>query len=192
MKPNLALLILVLLFSSCKEKKKNNFFPVLSFLQSQVKHVDTSVYHIKKIIPLTDSTGDTTSIPREQFREEAASFLSIPDLTKSQFTNKYDTSEGFEQEINRAILSYYAKPGTKGLEIIRQEVTIIPTQAGNDQVRSIYIERVKENKDSTVLQKLFWTANSSFKEVNIIQKTGQPDRIIQKELVWNKPDEKEE
>lgn len=192
MKSLLALSIALLLLFSCSEKKKNNFFPVLSYLQSQVKHVDTSVYHIKKIVPLTDSTGDTTSIPREQFRAEAADFLSIPDLTMDQFTKKYDTSEGFEQEINRAVLSYYAKPGTKGLEILRQEVSIVPTQAGNDQVRSIYIERVREGKDSTVLQKLFWTANTSFKQVNIIQKPGQPDRIVQKELVWNKPVEGDE
>lgn len=186
MKPFLCLLLGAWLLSSCSEKKKNDFFPVLSFLQSQVKQVDTSLFNIQKIIPLTDSTADTTSIPREKFREEAAAFLSIPDLTQGKYTNQYDSREGFEEEINRATLAYYPKPGSKGLEILRQEVSILPTQSGNDQVKSLYIERVIESKDSTILQKLFWTTDQSFKEVNIIQKTGHPDRIIQKELVWNK------
>ncbi|MBL7752401.1 MAG: hypothetical protein JNN29_13520 [Chitinophagaceae bacterium] len=192
MKKMLLLTTLSLILLSCKEKKKNDFFPVLSFLQSQVKHVDTSVYNIQKIVPITDSTADTTSIPREQFRAEAADFLSIPDLTEGRFTDKYEQREGFEQEINRAILSYYPKAGSKNLEIIRQDVVIIPTTTGNDQVRTLFIDRIKEYKDSTVLQKLFWTTDESFKVLNIVQKTGQPDRVSQKELVWNRPLEEKE
>lgn len=192
MKKILLLISISLILFSCKEKKKNDFFPVLSFLQSQVKHVDTSVYNIQKIVPLTDSTADTTSIPREQFRAEAADFLSIPDLTNGRFTDKYEQREGFEQEINRAILSYYPKPGSKNLEIIRQDVVIIPTPSGNDQVRTLFIDLIKEYKDSTVLKKLFWTTDESFKVLSIVQKTGQPDRISQKELVWNRPAEEKE
>jgi len=180
-------LLIVFGLSACKEEKRNDFFPVLSFIQSQVKHVDTSVYSIMKITPLTDSTADTVYIKREEFRKEAADFLSIPDLTEGRYTKKYEQREDYDPDTKRAIFSYY--PTGKKVEILRQEVTVLPTEAGFDKIRNIYIERTKEIKGGMVLQKLFWTADESFKQVDIIQKKGQPEQILQKELVWNRATE---
>ena len=78
---------LVLLFSCKSEEKEegrdSGFFPVLTFLKSQVAQVDTSVYSIIKITTVGNQS-DTTYIKREDFRKEAADFLSIPDITQKK------------------------------------------------------------------------------------------------------------
>ena len=71
----------LVLFMACKnsEDEKEKYFPVISFLNSQVAHVDTSVYAIKKII-IQDSVSDTSFVPREEFRQLAKDFLEAPEL----------------------------------------------------------------------------------------------------------------
>ena len=62
-----------------EEDQNAQFFPVVSYLNSQVAHVDTSLYRIIKIVTV-DGVSDTSYIPREQFRNEAKDFISIPDI----------------------------------------------------------------------------------------------------------------
>ncbi len=76
-----SLSIFVCLYSCGGEKKPDSkFFPALSFIKSQVAHVDTSLYRIIKI-EKTDSVPDTTFIQRQEFRRYANDFLTIPDIT---------------------------------------------------------------------------------------------------------------
>ncbi|MBI1343000.1 MAG: hypothetical protein GC171_08710 [Terrimonas sp.] len=189
MKKIVSILLIAAVIAGCKPEKQNDFFPVLSFIQSQVKHVDTSVYAIRKITK-TDSLYDTVYIKREEFRSEAADFLNIPDLTAGRYTKKYEERKNYEEDLNRASIAYY--PLKKGMEITREEVNIIPTPAGNDKIRSIYIETFRDVKDSIITKKLYWQVDESFKTVTIIQKENQPDKVFQKEVIWNKPAESNE
>ena len=90
---------------SCKNKKANNeehdtepsFFPVASFIKSQVVHVDSSVYRIIKI-DRKDSTADTTFLKREEFREAAKDFLSIPDISSDRLKEEYTETKLFDED----------------------------------------------------------------------------------------------
>src|SRR5215510_1697352 len=90
-----SVILFVVSFSGCKskdEQKKEAFFPILSFIKSQVAHVDTSLYQITRLTSV-DSTWDTVYIKREDFRAYAQDFLELPDLADKEFANKYEESK---------------------------------------------------------------------------------------------------
>jgi hypothetical protein len=89
--------LLLLFFYSCKdqEKEKENaaiadYLPVTAFIKSQVAHVDTSLYSIMRLTIYDSSRTDTDYIRREDFREAAKDFLSLPDLTDPSIGKNYD------------------------------------------------------------------------------------------------------
>ncbi len=173
------------LLLSCKskdknEKKQDDPFPALSFIKSQVAHVDTSVYPLKKIITI-DSTSDTADVRREDFRALAADFINTPDLTEKKYRKSYKFENRFDSELGMAIFG--CTPLQDNLEVRRQEVLIVPNPP-NDKVKSIYIEKYKTNKDSTLMQRLTWNTDKSFIITNIISKNGQPDKIITTKVIW--------
>src|SRR5690349_9414764 len=142
---------LILFAFSCKQKeksKKEAFFPVLSFIKGQVAEIDTSLYHIRKFTVIDTLGGDTISIPREQFREEAKDFLTIPDLASGEFSDRFTEEKIFDETMNRVLLSY-APVSPEKEEIQKQEVLIKPNPSG-DQITSIIINRFFNSKDSTV------------------------------------------
>lgn len=173
------------LLLSCKskdknEKKQDDPFPALSFIKSQVAHVDTSVYPIKKII-IVDSISDTTDVKREDFRTLASDFINTPDLTEKKYRKNYQFENRFDTELGMAIFG--CTPLQEDLEVRRQEVLIVPNPP-NDKVKSIYIEKYKSGKDSSIMQRLTWNTDKSFMITNIVSKNGQPDKIITTKVMW--------
>src|SRR2546423_10867025 len=137
-------------------------------------------------IDKVDSTADTTYIKREEFRALAHDFLEAPDLTKYSIGKNYKEEKNYDAGMNRAILTY--TPLKDDLEIVRQEVVIIPDVSGNDKVRSIIIEKVKDARDSTLHQRLLWQADRKFQVVNITEKNGTPVSVKTTEVIWNNQD----
>jgi hypothetical protein len=185
-KPFYLLLIGALLILSCKNKKTNpqdesSFFPVLSFIKSQVAHVDTSVYRIIKVVK-TDSTFDTTYLKREEFREAAKDFLSIPDISSDELKDDYTETKLFIQDLGQVALSYM--PKKPGKEITRQEVMIKPDGDG-DKVQSIFINRINNSKKESVHKILFWEVDKQFKIVTLTQLPDQPEKTETVEVIWN-------
>jgi len=179
-------LAVIIVYSSCKEDKKNDFFPILSYLKSQVKQVDTSLYSIIKVTTV-DSVSDTTNIRREDFSREAEDFTSIPDLTSAGYAKLYKENRSFDESINRAVFSYY--PVKNNAEILREEVIISPGFGEEDKVNSVYIEKVREEKGQTIQKRMNWKVKESFMIITITQIPGKPDKIEKTELIWNKPAE---
>ncbi len=180
-------IISILLLLSCKnkkndeEKENSTFFPVLSFIKSQVAHVDTSVYRIIKLVQ-KDSTYDTTYLKREEFREAAKDFLLIPDIASDELKDDYTETRLFVPDLKQVALSYMPKESDK--EISRQEVMIKPG-ANGDKVQSIFINRIIGSKEGSVQKILFWEVDKQFKIVTLTQ---SPDKTENKEtvkVIWN-------
>jgi hypothetical protein len=185
-KPFYFSLIGALLILSCKNQKpkqqdESNFFPVLSFIKSQVAHVDTSVYRIIKVVK-TDSTFDTTYLKREEFREAAKDFLSIPDISSEELKDDYTETKLFIQDLGQVALSYMPKKPDK--EITRQEVMIKPDGDG-DKVQSIFINRISNSKKGSIHKILFWEVDKQFKIVTLTQLPDQPEKTKTVEVIWN-------
>jgi len=178
----------VILILSCKNKKNNNgdhedgsFFPVLSFIKSQVANVDSSLYRIIKIVH-KDSLADTIFLKREEFKDAAKDFLSIPDISSEKLKDEYVETKLFDEDLEQVVLNYMPKKPDK--EITRQEVMIKPDNDG-DKVKSIFIDRVNSNDDSTVHKILFWQVDKRFRTVTITQVPNKPEKKETIEVVWN-------
>src|SRR5689334_1712556 len=111
---NFAILFLFFVFS-CKQKQKDKtpgaepFFPVLSYIKSQVAHVDTSLYSIIKIAGSDSIQTDTTYIKREEFRGLAKDFLEIPDLADTKYKDLYTEENFYDEGMNKVFITYRPK-----------------------------------------------------------------------------------
>lgn len=174
---------------SCKEKKKDgkeNFFPAISFIKSQVAHVDTSLYSIIQLNMVDSTRTDTIYVPREQFRSLAKDFLELPDISEKKLRADYKEEKLFDETLNTVILSYMPeKPGKQTIH--RQDVLIVP-DPGGDKVKSIIIDYGWSNKDSAIEKKMLWQADRSFQVTTIRQLPGRQESITTTKVVWNETD----
>ena len=185
--------VVILFLFACKQKKSEDknesFFPVLSFLQSQIADIDTSLYPIMKIVYIDSLHSDTSWVKREEFRGLANDFLAIPDIASKKYKKLYSEEKLFDETLNKVILSYKpVKP--ENAEIQKQEILITPDVAIGDKVNSIIIDQVVSNKDSSMQKKMLWRVDQSFQVTTIRQKPGEPESISTLKVTWNEPDEK--
>ncbi len=177
---------LLLLAFSCKKKQKKKeegFFPVLSYIKSQVAHVDTSIYPIQKIIIIDSTHSDTTDVSREQFRELARDFLSLPDLADIQYAKRYKEEKLFDKSLNTVIINYSPVDAEKE-EIQGEEVLIVP-DTPRDRVKNIIINTMINNRDGFLQKKMLWKIDESFQVTTISQKPGQPETTNTLKVSWN-------
>jgi hypothetical protein len=180
----LILALLTIIFS-CKEEEedpsKEAFFPVKSFLQSQVTQVDSSIYRIIKITT-TGGKKDTAFVKREEFKTLAKDFLDIPDIASKKWRNDYKESQIYDDQIENAVFNYM--PVDEDGEIRRQDVIIKPSREG-DKVQTIFIERLLEEKGEPVRKLLTWEVDKRFKIVTIKKMEKGPEQVETMEVVWS-------
>ena len=178
---------LVLQFATtCKQKEKfhkEKFFPVLSFIQSQVADIDTSLHSIYKLVYVDSLRIDTLYVHRENFRKEAKDFLSIPDISTAKYQDRYTEEKIIDETMNRVLLVYTPLSPEKE-EIQRQEVLIKPDPSG-DKVTNIIINSVVNTRDSAVQKRLLWKIDESFQVTTIRQVAGQAETTSTIKVVWN-------
>ena len=173
-----------LILLACKSKKEDDkeiFFPVLSFIQSQVAHIDTSLYPIIKLTYIDSIRTDTEYIKREDFRRLAKDFLELPDIASAKYSKRFTEEKRFEETLGRVVFTHLPVDPNKE-QLQRQEVVI--NNAGN-AVHSIFIDFFYSSKDSSVEKKLFWQTDKSFQITTIKQKPGLPETISTNKVVWN-------
>jgi len=186
---NASSLLIFILFSiiSCKEKTKEepkSFISVLSLIEKQVAHIDTSLYSIVKIVYSDTLHKDSSYIPREEFRALAKDFLEIPDLSNQKIARHYKEATNFDEMLNRVIITYTPlKPAEQ--EIQKQEILVTPDIATGDRVNTIIIESVISNKDGYQGKKMLWQMDKSFLVTKTTQKPGQPEQITNMKVTWN-------
>ena len=183
----LKLLLFSAFFSLGCKQKKNDVFPALAFVKGQIAHVDTSLYSIIKLVPLTDSTYDTTYVKREQFNDLARDFLETPDISK-KFGGKYTEERMMNNDLGLAVFISTTKDDD--LEVRRQEVRIESGQENgtDDKIKSVYIERFKNYNDSSVIKRMTWYADNKFQIVTITQRRNEQAKTSVMEVVWNNPE----
>ena len=181
---SVSVILFVTCLAACKSKDKQTkeaFFPILSFIKSQVAHIDTSLYQITKLTSI-DSTWDTAYIRREDFRKYAGDFLQLPDLSDKKFAGKYDESKFFDASLNRAIITY--TPKDKEKEIQREEVMIEPNSETGDKVKNIIVDKLINSKESSITKRMLWNVDESFQVTTIIQQQGREDSTNTIKIQW--------
>ena len=178
--------LLLLFCFACGNKKKekkdtSRFFPVLSYLQSQVRQLDTSMFRITKV-ETSGGRSDTAIIHRNEVRKYAQDFLNIPDIKNPEFGSDYRESNIYDSLLGLAVLSYLAED--EDLEVTRQEVQIVPTFGGNDKVKTIYIEKSLQDGKAVVEKKMVWEVGKYFNVRTITQKKNEPEQIHDVKIIW--------
>jgi len=131
---------------------------------------------------------DTEYIRREQFRELARDFLSLPDLADAKTGKRFTEEKHYDETMNRVMINYRPKDPAKE-EIQKQDVLITPNPAVGDRISSIITEKVVSNRDGYIQQNLLWRADKSFQVVTILQKPGQPETTTNIKVIWNEDKE---
>ncbi len=184
----LPFLFLPLLVSCSDDKEKPpppKLFPVISYIKSQVAHVDTSLYPIMKITQIGDAF-DTVFYKREEFKDLAREFTNLPDLTDSDYDGRYTKESTFDETMGVLIITMLPlEPNEENIQ--RQEVVIRPDPSG-DRVSSIIINHVVNNRDSSVLKRMLWVVDESFQVTTIRQLKAQPEMTTTYRVVWNEPE----
>ena len=172
---------------SCKPKEKTEdkkFISVLSLLEKQVEHVDTSLYSITKVVSTDTLHHDTTYIPREDFRSVAKDFLDIPDLSSPKISKNYQEETRYDDLLNRVIITYTPiKDGDE--EIKKQELQVTPDIAAGDRVNNVMITRVVNNRNGFLKKDMLWQMDRSFQITTTSQLPGQPEIITTTKVTWN-------
>lgn len=184
-------LAVAVLSSACKEKEKEDekkFISVLSLIEKQVAHIDTSLYAITKYVIKDSLHIDTLYIPREEFRSAAKDFLEIPDLSAKKVAKRYKEETRYDELLNRVIISYIPVNPEKE-EIQKQEILVTPNIATGDKVNTILISRVINNRDGFLQKEMLWQMDKSFQVVTSAQKPGQPEVITTTKVTWNEEDD---
>ena len=181
------LLSIILVTASCKQKKETeakNFISVLSLIEKQVIHVDTSLYAITKVVYTDSLHSDTTYVRREDFRSIAKEFLDIPDLSAKKVAKLYKEETRYDELLNRVIITY--TPVNAGeVEIKKQELQVTPNVATGDKVNNVLINRVINNRDGYLKKDMLWQMDKSFQIVTTTQQPGQPEIITTTKVTWN-------
>ena len=167
----------------CKGKKeepteKAGSFPVLSFIQSQVAHVDTSLYSIIKVVTV-DSTSDTTYIKREEFRREAKDFLNLPDIATTDAMEDYTEEKTFDPLLNQAVLVYTAKEDDAPVR--KEQVYIEPDSGEGDKVKTFIIDQVV---DKAINKTLVWNVDSHFQIITRSAGPSGQEKSTVTKVIW--------
>jgi len=175
----------------CKNKEKSEpkekYFPALGIIRDQVAKVDTSLYSIMYIVLVDSTHNDTTYLKREQFKDAAKDFLSIPDLNLDEYHDRFTEESTFDETLGRVMMIYTPKDAKKE-EVQRQEVLIKP-DTPEDKVTSIFINTSQSNKDSSIEKKMLWKVDESFQVTTTRQYPGQPEITSTYKVSWNESNE---
>src|SRR4051812_34738414 len=112
MKRLVPVLLLISAILSCKSKHKYDstkaYFPVVNFIQSQIKEIDSTARQFSKITT-RDSLSDTVSISKDEFKNLAKDFLSLPDISSDRNMDDYDETSSYDELLNNLLLTYTPK-----------------------------------------------------------------------------------
>ncbi|MBC7827560.1 MAG: hypothetical protein H7122_07435 [Chitinophagaceae bacterium] len=192
---NLVRGILLLLFISCNNpdtrpdpspaidstQKVKAYFPVLDFLKSEINYVDSLPVGIMRY---TTQNGiiDSGYIKPEEFHRLAQEFLS-PVLNRETFENEFSETSFFDNTTQYSSF-LYATPN-KNLPVYRVDVLVKPEDVVYNKVKSIYMEKLSEKGDSSIVQKLYWKAGHHF-QISSEIRTSKPEiTSSQVKVVWN-------
>jgi len=161
--------------------QKVEIFPVESFFAGQIHLVDSLQLPVFKYIT-HDNKTDSVLISLNEFKILANEFME-PDITRLSLSRYYKETGFADQSIPSVTLNYSTT--NKDLEIQRIDVIINPNPVLNDKVKSIYIEKITNSKDASILKKLYWKANKHFQIITFTQSGNQQAAISRLKVVWD-------
>ena len=178
--------LLIIFISSCKSHNTavNNtivdttrFLPVMDFIASDIKDVKSTPYFIYKIRTL-DKKKDSTNLSVADFELFAHSFLQF-DITKAPLKSQFREST-FHDNTTKSNTFIYT-PLNATAEI--RNITVLLDES-TDRPKNIFIQTIKQIKDTSIIERLQWKPRKSFRITTITQAKGY-NREESNYVSWN-------
>ena len=153
-------------------------YPVMGYVKSELRRLDSMPLAVIKYTTIHHHT-DIAILEKKDFSAIAVQLFS-PDISVAPLKAQYDEVSFIDASLGTISLTYVATndtvPVRKADVLLNQNTTA---------VRTIYIEKISRIADSTVTQKILWTANKSCLVTTIVQKAGMPERVTEEKYVWD-------
>jgi len=185
----IASVAIMLLASSCGNNKseptqnvseEKSYFPVAEYVKGEIKIVDSlSVGIMKKII--RGSAKDSAFIERPEFHTLANAFTG-PDLDKSNLEAKYAEHSFMDETTGYYTFTYQPKEADAPYQ--RIDVLVKPGPTAN-RVRSIYLEKSSLQNDTSINERFYWKANTSFSITREKKYKDQQPIVEQLQVIWD-------
>jgi len=156
------------------------FFPVADYLKSEIREVDSLPVAITKYT-IQNKHTDSSYIKMEEFHQLAKEFL--PDeLNIENFQKNFSENSFFDQTTGSSTFTYSTK--NDQLELQRVDVIAEPT-GGYDKIKSVYMEKVSNLKDTVIVKKLFWVSRKNFQIITERRRGSAEPEVTQIKVLWN-------
>lgn len=157
-----------------------DFYPVMSFIREELSMLDSLPVAVS-LYRESEGKSDTSILDKASFRRIAEA-VGDPDISRDPLRKGYRETVYLDATMNLITMSY--RPTDQSATVQKTDVYIDPT---TEKVKSIYIEKRLSEANSTVLQKIVWSAGRQLQLTTLISTTGQPERVIQERYHWGLP-----
>lgn len=156
------------------------YFPVIDFLRTEIATVDSLPVALMQYRSSAKS-NDSGYIKPEQFHAIVDEFVPA-NLTDTVFKKDFKEASFLDKATGGATFFYNTDNSQQ--DIKRIDVVTEKTDT-YDKVKSIYIEKINDKGDSTIVKKLHWKPGRNFQLVKQVSKgSGDPETELIK-VVWD-------
>jgi len=169
---SLAIALSLIFIAACHSKPKDakkdvQFYPANSFINAEIKKLDTIPLAVLKKTTVNGKT-DSAFISKEEFKQAMRVFLE-PDITDPRIKDLYTETVFMDATLNAITLTY--SPGENKAEVRKLDVLLDPE---NNRLERIYMEKEKKNG------LYFLVIKQKKKFLNIMQRNDQKYRASKK------------
>jgi len=159
---------------------EKSYFPIAEYVKGEIRIVDSLPVGIMKKFK-KGSRMDSSFIERPEFHTLAGAFTDT-NLGKSNLEANYKESSFMDQSTGYYTFTY--QPITPSAPYNRIDVLVKPG-ANSDKVSTIYMEKSSVQQDTTINERLFWKANTSFSITREKKFKEQNPVVEQLIVIWD-------
>lgn len=176
-----SLMILISCNSSDTAKKNEDldktFFPIAGTILTELKTIDSLPIAIIKYT-VTGDKKDTSIFKKEDMKEVVDQLIK-PDISLPDYKKYYKETVFMDNTTNTITMSYDTedeKPEVRKIEVV--------IDANNQRVKTIYVEKLAYQDDSSMLKKMIWTTGKNLQVISIVNKKSEPESVKLEKYDW--------
>lgn len=160
--------------------KSEPYYPVVQYIQDQIKYVDTTPLAIEKITLVNNKQIDSIIIDRNSFHELAQEFLK-PDLNNSSIKPLFEENKYHDLTINSLTFSYSSLDSAQPLQQL--DVLLDPE---TQKVKNVLFRKILHHRDTVITLNGLWKNNMNFQLNYLIQPPNDSFQSKQIKVIWDK------
>jgi hypothetical protein len=177
----LFLLIVIFIFSDCKQQEQKNEYPaidVIGYLKGQLKLLDTIPYGILKITEIKDKRADSSYIKKAELNRMLLPFFS-EEISKSFLETNYEEKVFADAGSKKVNITYDAR--NKNATIHHIAVYMDPL---TEQISLLYITGFFEESGRIIKKQLLWNHNKGFQIISVTDPTSSESNSFTERIIW--------